>query len=650
MAQHHHALHLPEVLFRIGRHLESLEDVVACSLVSKTFRASFEPFQWMNIHLGRYRVADKKVRRDRPFRRSISLVCCSGYGRERQALRDKIMQGLQRIAPWIRSLSVWDHSFLGQLKLGDRCTGINALWITGIPINCYEFDEKYWEFGETYWNDCVTLLTQNSACLRSLTLWRWGAGQHANDHHAQPLWKMLLACEQHTNLTSLRIQESGVSERELEALWRICRQLEILELTEVYKDAISPYSHNDPSQAGHNFEEQVSTSVDYSLTNGTSTNWSTPAVATATTVRFPKLRELTLDDLYLSSEHQLEQILLHCPLLQTLIWITQHSEHSIRRFCDHLTAQTWPYLDWMEIESEGRDVTSQEHNLLLQSSPRLLRCLHVNIGSFEEQIFNLYRERGHFTTLTKIDLTQSMLTSLQSSQGPSGIAVPSKQVQEVLESCLMLEHIVAMMVTAQDIIQGKPWVCHRLKKFEVMINMEFNGQGPVENRMPRHTKYTKDNKFRCHQIFERLGQLSQLTVLDMSLEQQRWIRSLDIRLTSLPLRLRMGLGCLSTLRNLEVIGYVGHQKIRVGDMEWMVQHWNKLRKITGDRLDVKWSRTPTRELDERSTLVKTSLKERNVKISLDTHFGRYMACEDWESFHGSETESEYAANAAEQYI
>ncbi|KAG0209838.1 hypothetical protein BGX31_002042 [Mortierella sp. GBA43] len=385
---------------------------------------------------------------------------------------------------------------------------------------------------------------------------------------------MLLACEQHTNLTSLRIQESGVSERELEALWRICRQLEILELTEVYKDAISPYSHNDPSQAGHNFEEQVSTSVDYSLTNGTSTNWSTPAVATATTVRFPKLRELTLDDL----------------------------------------------------------------------------CLHVNIGSFEEQIFNLYRERGHFTTLTKIDLTQSMLTSLQSSQGPSGIAVPSKQVQEVLESCLMLEHIVAMMVTAQDIIQGKPWVCHRLKKFEVMINMEFNGQGPVENRMPRHTKYTKDNKFRCHQIFERLGQLSQLTVLDMSLEQQRWIRSLDIRLTSLPLRLRMGLGCLSTLRNLEVIGYVGHQKIRVGDMEWMVQHWNKLRKITGDRLDVKWSRTPTRELDERSTLVKTSLKERNVKISLDTHFGRYMACEDWESFHGSETESEYAANAAEQYI
>ncbi|KAG0195153.1 hypothetical protein BGX31_006700, partial [Mortierella sp. GBA43] len=134
---------------------------------------------------------------------------------------------------------------------------------------------------------------------------------------------VFLSCAQHTNLTTLRIQESGISGQDLEALWKICLQLEILELTEVNMDSVpNQSSHNNPSQVGHDliFEEQFSTSVPHSLTNETSMNWSTPTFAATTTVRLPKLRELTLGVFGMDAELQLEQIILHCPQLQILIW------------------------------------------------------------------------------------------------------------------------------------------------------------------------------------------------------------------------------------------------------------------------------------------------------------------------------------------
>ncbi|KAI8352418.1 hypothetical protein B0O80DRAFT_499710 [Mortierella sp. GBAus27b] len=633
MAQHHHALNLPEVLFRIGRHLESLEDVVACSLVCKSFRASFEPYLWMNVQLWYSHVASEEERRQEPMARFISLRNSRiGVAKEEVQRRDRIVHGLQRIAPWIRSLAVHTHYLPPQLRLGDRCTGINDLLITGVPLN-YQFDE-------TYWNECEALLRQNSACLRSLTLVAYD-GSYYQDDSAQPLWKLFLVCAQHTNLTTLRIRESTISEQGLEALWRICWQLEILELTDVtITDISTPSSHNDPNQAGHDFEEQVSTSVGHSLANGTSTNWSTPAIATTATVRLPKLRELTLERLEISSEHQLEQILLHCPLLQILIWKSGYYDHIIERFCDHFAARAWPCLDWIEIQSEVRYVTGQEHTLLLQSAPRPFRLLDVDIASLEEQTFTLYREHGHFTTLTKIDLTQSAFTSLPLPPGPSSIAVPSKQVQEVLESCPMLEHIIAPMVTAQDITQGKPWVCHRLKTFRVMIGMEFSGKSHVQEGQRTRLKYSEDDKTLCHQIFERLGQLTQLTVLDMGPEQQRWVLRFHIETASLPLRLRMGLGHLSTLRNLETIGYRGVQRIRLGDLKWMLQHWNKLQEIVGEQLSVKWPMTPRGMPDERSKSVMRSLKAREVQVTLDTNVRGFVASRGSETYYDFESESE----------
>ncbi|KAI8352428.1 hypothetical protein B0O80DRAFT_427586 [Mortierella sp. GBAus27b] len=535
MAQHHHALHLPEVLFRIGRHLESPEDVVACSLVCKSFRASFEPCLWMNVHLEATLFRKRRVLYQDPLAR---FICLNGTVVPRQ---DTIAQGLQRMAPWIRSLAVHSHTFPRQLEFINRCTGINTLWIDGVPLND--------QFDETYWSGCEALLTQNSACLRSLTLVGWG-GRYEDCNKDQPLWRPLTSCAQHINLTTLRIRESRLSERDLKALWGICRPLEILELQHLKMEGVSTqFSHNSPSQV-----EQFSTSVAYNLTNETSTNLLTPATPTATTVRIPKLRKLRVEGGYMRSYLQLEQILLHCPLIETLVWRIRNT------------------LAWYN------------------RPPRPLRRLDIDIGSFGGHTFNLYREGGHFATMTRMALTELTFTASPSTPESSGIVVASKQVQEVLESCPMLEHISAVMITAQDIIQGKPWVCHRLKSFQVMINTQFSGNSDVQEGNRQRIKYSEEDKKKCHQIFEQLGQLRQLVALNTKLHQPDRISCFDIKITSLPFRLRMGLRCLSRLENLERIGCEGFQKIRMDEMDWMLEHWKRLQKILGSYISVKWPR------------------------------------------------------------
>ncbi|KAG0200813.1 hypothetical protein BGX31_003982, partial [Mortierella sp. GBA43] len=58
---------------------------------------------------------------------------------------------------------------------------------------------------------------------------------------------------------------------------------------------------------------------------------------------------------------------------------------------------------------------------------------------------------------------------------------------------------------------------------------------------------------------------------------------------TLPFDLRMGLGQLSTLRDLEWLGFDGTQNMRLVDVEWMLQHWTKLRKMTGQLPTMKCS-------------------------------------------------------------
>jgi hypothetical protein len=84
----------------------------------------------------------------------------------------------------------------------------------------------------------------------------------------------------------------------------------------------------------------------------------------------------------------------------------------------------------------------------------------------------------------------------------------------------------------------------------------------------------------------------------------------------LPLELGMGLRRLSTLKDLEQIGYRGAQEIRMTDIEWMLQHWGKLRKITGGRPAMKRSKASGVAF-VRFHLFMESLKARGVETPED---------------------------------
>ncbi|KAG0206333.1 hypothetical protein BGX31_002795, partial [Mortierella sp. GBA43] len=306
-----------------------------------------------------------------------------------------------------------------------------------------------------------------------------------------------------------------------------------------------------------------------------------------TTARFPKLRKLAMANLGLDPPLQMEHFVLHCPMIQALnVRLNWGSSFPMGKFCDHFAAQAWPYLDALEISGQANDVSGQEHALILQSTKRQFKCLDLKLGAAEEQVFTLLRQGGHFDTLTKMDFTLTPHHPPIQVLPPSATveaARVSKWIVEILESCRLLEHISGTMVHTQDVIDSKQWVCHGLKTFEVMINMDANAIKDSELRSQVWNGVDRTN--RCRQIFERLSQLKRLRVLSMNWgDRHHWFDfELFPTLRPLPLELGIGLECLSTLTDLEVVGTHDHQPARMVDIEWMLEHWPKLRKITGGR-------------------------------------------------------------------
>ncbi|KAI8345047.1 hypothetical protein B0O80DRAFT_475900 [Mortierella sp. GBAus27b] len=309
----------------------------------------------------------------------------------------------------------------------------------------------------------------------------------------------------------------------------------------------------------------------------------------------------------------MEDFVLQCPMLETLVWrLKAYYYFRMNEFCQRLAAQTWPHLDSLEITGQQNLISDQEHALLLLSTERPFKVLDLKINTVEEQAFVLLQAGGHFGTLTKMDLTLSPLTDEQlQNGGPSIINVIAAQVSKwtitVFESCPLLEHIVAT-------------VCHRLKKFEAMINMDIIKQSSTQ------TTYTADDKRQCYQVFERLGLLRRLDVL--TLNSPNLGRFRELKLVPLPLEPQMGLGHLSTLRDLKWIGYHGFQDIRMVDMEWMLQHWNRLRKITGEQIAMKLSKT-FGNMPVRSYLIMEALRARRVEVpeswsTIDREVTEYM--------------------------
>ncbi|KAK3807703.1 MAG: hypothetical protein J3Q66DRAFT_444795, partial [Benniella sp.] len=220
-------------------------------------------------------------------------------------------------------------------------------------------------------------------------------------------------------------------------------------------------------------------------------------------------------------------------------------------------------------------------------------------------MFDLLRQ-DHFKALTKVDLS---MTTAEPDLPPFRTAGVPQWVQEVLESCPSLEQVTAKTITAEDIAGGKPWVCLGLKEFKVMIDMGF---GRASGRGYNRPKFTENQKGLCRAVFEQLGRLEQLRVLDM--RRLGWHLE-SPRYAPLPLELRLGLGLLSKLKDIEVIAFHRYQDMRKTDVEWMLRQWPYLSAIHGNLLSNKPSKTFGNKY-VRNLLLKSMLDSRGVRADV----------------------------------
>jgi hypothetical protein len=103
----------------------------------------------------------------------------------------------------------------------------------------------------------------------------------------------------------------------------------------------------------------------------------------------------------------------------------------------------------------------------------------------------------------------------------------------------------------------------------------------------------------------------------------------------------MGLGHLSTLQNLELIGYHGSQEIRLADVKWMLQHWKNLRRITGDGLFLTLPKILEGVADERSRSVMKTLKfQQRSDLSFNSTIWRSPRAQEMKIDYCPESESE----------
>ncbi|KAF9353288.1 hypothetical protein BGX34_011651, partial [Mortierella sp. NVP85] len=477
------------------------------------------------------------------------------------------LQVLQRNAPWVRSISIYGHQPLYRLAFTEHCAMVDSISICNPPLNK--------DYNPDYWECCQALVKRNSPRLRSLRLTNC-------DGKPQSGWGLMTECLQYQNLRSLSLIRGSFKKKRIEIFWRICQNLESLELESVYMRLI-PHKPKSSSSA----DAKNETSLGYSETKEPlppidSQEYS--QTTTSTNVRLPKMRRLVLNKLFHTEPlQQLDFLISVCPMLKTLEWTLPPVSLPVKEFTDYLAAMTWPELESITIKDARKNMTDEEYEAILRAAPRPLKVLdlpHCRLGT---DSFNLLRQ-NHFKTLTKVNLFQAKNSTLYSSSRPEDDV--SEWVQEVLESCPSLKSIVARIITAQDITNGQPWMCHRLEEFQVMIDMEFEERALERGR--KRPKYTEDQENKCRAVYRQLGRLHQLKKLDMF--HCSWRPGFKV-ITPPPLELRVGLAQLSGLKDIELISFYGSQDMRMVDLQWMLQHWPHLKEISGGRLSSKRSKT-----------------------------------------------------------
>ncbi|KAG0226494.1 hypothetical protein B0O80DRAFT_469621 [Mortierella sp. GBAus27b] len=262
-------------------------------------------------------------------------------------------------------------------------------------------------------------------------------------------------------------------------------------------------------------------------------------------VTFPRLRELEVTN---SGHKELDffvKLMKQCPNLGSVICHSNYGTAS--RFITGIAGyfrKRWRHLQHVELRL--REITSTQLHGIFKKAPMITafdasikdNFDHVHMESFQ----------SHFSCLRHLHIKppRNNITRL---------------AQEIMSSCPLLETLEAPLVSAQDVVKGRPWVCLKLRILRVGISFEPS---------------TKDSAPLLHLqplVYERLSKLVNLEELCISRR---------FKYPSLDLRLECGLDKLSTLRYLDtIIFHSTKQKMSHVEIDWILEHWKNIRTIEG---------------------------------------------------------------------
>ncbi|KAF9438565.1 hypothetical protein BGZ76_006785 [Entomortierella beljakovae] len=153
----------------------------------------------------------------------------------------------------------------------------------------------------------------------------------------------------------------------------------------------------------------------------------------------------------------------------------------------------------------------------------------------------------------------------------------SSSIQKILSSMTALENLKAGQIKCMDIVNGAAWTALNLRNLEI----DFLIQGESNNDDDDDTKVNMDFEVHQHIVYSRLGSLTQLNTLSIKRHQDP--NNSPRREKSLDLRLKSGLGTLSTLKKLAALNYeYTNQKWGEEEIQWIIENWPSMRRMTGN--------------------------------------------------------------------
>ncbi|KAG0226492.1 hypothetical protein BGX31_007276 [Mortierella sp. GBA43] len=263
------------------------------------------------------------------------------------------------------------------------------------------------------------------------------------------------------------------------------------------------------------------------------------------TIGFPRMRDLSLLRFHPMHAVFFKQFMERCPNLESIAWNATNSYTDAITALLHplLQAGTWSHLERLDFITQR--FSSEDLSLLINRVPRITT---LKIDLYDEYILSLNIPQlllPQFAHLRHIDLN------------PHG-SLHSSMAQEFLSSCPLLETLRAPHIRAQDVAEGTPWVCLRLK----VLNLVFHFDSRNGELQPL--------------VFNQLSRLVRLEELHMSARPS--FRK------GLKLRLECGLDKLSTLRSLHTIDFeYTSQTMKHPEIDWILEHWRSLRSMKGTR-------------------------------------------------------------------